>query len=143
LIRMRFNGFFPGREATMTRRKGKPVSFDAMVKFFMQQYGIPTKKDFDKLVERLDRMEKIIREAVSLGRPVRSSGFHSGGTGGEISASEIVLEVISRSDEPVGIPEIREKTGFGDKKLRNIIFRLYKNGSIARKHRGRYVGVDS
>ena len=122
----------------MTRRKGKPVSFDAMVKFFMQQYGIPTKKDFDKVVERLDRLEKVLRDAVSIGRHSRSSGLHSGGAGGEISASEIVLEVISKSNAPVGIPEIREKTGFGDKKLRNIIFRLYKNGSIARKHRGRY-----
>ena len=125
----------------MTRRKGKPVSFDAMVKFFMQQYGIPTKKDFDKLVERMDRLEKVIREAVSLGRHTRGSGVHGGGAGGEISASDIVLEVISKADEPVGIPEIRGKTGFGDKKLRNIIFRLHKNGSIARKHRGRYVAA--
>lgn len=138
-IQMQFDGFFSQQEATMTRRKGKPVSFDAMVKFFMQQYGISTKKDIDKLAERMDRLEKVIRGAVSLGRQARSSGLHSGGTGGEISASEIVLEVISKSDEPVGIPEIREKTGFGDKKLRNIIFRLHKNGSIARKQRGRYV----
>lgn len=123
----------------MTRRKGKPVSFDAMVKFFMQQYGISTKKDIDKLAERMDRLEKAIRGAVSLGRHARSSGLHSAGAGGEVSASEIVLEVISKSGEPVGIPEIREKTGFGDKKLRNIIFRLHKNGSIARKQRGRYV----
>ena len=48
----------------MTRRKGKSVSFDAMVKFFMHQYGIPTKKDFEKVLERLDRMEKTIRDAV-------------------------------------------------------------------------------
>ena len=123
----------------MTRRKGKPVSFDAMVKFFMQQYGIPTKKDFDKLVERMDRLEKVIQGAISLGRHSRNSGLHGGGTGGDISASEIVLAVISKSNEPVGIPEIRGKTGFGDKKLRNIIFRLHKNGSIARKQRGRYV----
>ena len=123
----------------MTRRKGKPVSFDAMVKFFMQQYGIPTKKDIDKLVERMDRLEKVIRKAVSIGRQARGAGLHGGGTGGEISASEIVLAVISKSDKPVGIPEIREKTGFGDKKLRNIIFRLHKNGSISRKQRGRYV----
>lgn len=123
----------------MTRRKGKAVSFDAMVKFFMQQYGISTKKDIDKLVERMDRLEKVIQKAVSLGKHNRNSGLHSGGTGGETSASEIVLGVISKSNEPVGIPEIREKTGFGDKKLRNIIFRLHKNGSIARKQRGRYV----
>jgi len=40
----------------MTRKKGKPVSFDAMVKFFMQSYNIPTKKDMNKLMDRLDRL---------------------------------------------------------------------------------------
>jgi hypothetical protein len=127
----------------MTRRKGKPVSFDAMVKFFMQQYGIPTKKDLDKLVDRMDRLEKVISNAVSLGnRYARNTGTGPGrgrAGGGEASASDIVLDIISKSSEPIGIPEIREKTGFGDKKLRNIIFRLHKNGAIARKQRGRYV----
>ncbi len=125
----------------MARRKGKMVSFDAMVKFFMQQYGIPTKKDLDKLVERMDRLEKVISSAMALGRDARNTGATAGRGrgGGEASASEIVLDIISKSGEPVGIPEIREKTGFGDKKLRNIIFRLYKNGDIARKQRGRYV----
>ncbi|MDJ0830052.1 MAG: hypothetical protein QNI92_09395, partial [Desulfobacterales bacterium] len=46
----------------MTRRKGKSVSFDAMVKFFMQQYNIPTRKDVDKMIVRLDRIERLIRE---------------------------------------------------------------------------------
>lgn len=124
----------------MTRRKGKTVSFDAMVKFFMQQYGIPTKKDLDKLVDRMDRLEKVISNAVALNsRYARNSGSVHKGRGGEVSASDIVLDIISKSKEPIGIPEIREKTGFGDKKLRNIIFRLYKNGTIARKQRGRYV----
>jgi len=123
----------------MTRRKGKTVSFDAMVKFFMQQYGIPTKKEFDKLIDRMDRLEKAINAAMSMNKNVRNIGPGRGRGGGEVSASEIVLDIISKSNKPVGIPEIREKTGFGDKKLRNIIFRLYKNGSIARKERGQYV----
>jgi predicted transcriptional regulator len=124
----------------MTRRKGKTVSFDAMVKFFMQQYGIPTKKDLDKLVDRMDRLEKVISNAVTVSsRYARNAGSGPKGRSGEASASDIVLDIISKSKEPIGIPEIREKTGFGDKKLRNIIFRLYKNGTIARKQRGRYV----
>jgi len=44
------------KEDSMTRKKGKPVSFDAMVKFFMQSYNIPTKKDMNKLMDRLDRL---------------------------------------------------------------------------------------
>jgi hypothetical protein len=123
----------------MTRRKGKTVSFDAMVKFFMQQYGIPTKKDLDKLIDRMDRLEKAINAAASMSRTSRTIGPGRGRGGGETSASEIVLDIMSKSSKPLGIPEIREKTGFGDKKLRNIIFRLYKNGNIVRKERGQYV----
>ena len=45
----------------MVRGKHKTVTFDAMVKFFIQQYDIPTKKDIEKLYTRLDRLEKLIR----------------------------------------------------------------------------------
>ena len=44
----------------MPRRKGRPISFDAMVKFFMQNYSIPTKKDVDQLMAKLDRLESLI-----------------------------------------------------------------------------------
>ena len=33
----------------MPKKRGKPVSFDAMIKFFMRQYNIPTKKDVTDL----------------------------------------------------------------------------------------------
>ena len=45
----------------MAKRKGKPVSFDAMVKFFMHHYDIPTKRDIEGLKDRLDRLEKLIK----------------------------------------------------------------------------------
>ena len=51
------------KEGHMARRKGKSISFDAMVKFFMQYYNIPTKKDIEKLIERMDRLEKVIKES--------------------------------------------------------------------------------
>ncbi len=125
----------------MNRRKGKPVSFDAMVKFFMQQYGIPTKKDLDRLVERMDNLEKTIREALSYGRSARSQKTLRKGDKADMTASDLVLAVISGAEAPVGIPDIKEKTGFGDKKIRNIIFRLHKTGAIVRKNRGRYQSV--
>ena len=57
----------------MARKKGKTVSFDAMVKFFMQYYNIPTKKDVEKLVERMDRLEKVIKESDLYGKGRRIS----------------------------------------------------------------------
>ena len=43
------------------RHKGKNVSFDTMVKFFMHTYNIPTKKDVDKLMNKLDQIEKLLK----------------------------------------------------------------------------------
>ena len=56
-----------------------------------------------------------------------------------MTASGIVLEVIERFKKGTGFTNIQNKTGFGDKKLRNIIFRLHKLGKITRKSRGIYM----
>ncbi len=123
----------------MARGKGKTTSFDAMVKFFMQKYNIPTKKDVERLMARLDRLENLIVRS--------SSGAYSGkgrGAGrkkSQLSAGDLVLDVIKRSHQGVGCPEIQAQTGFGEKKIRNIIFRLHKGGKIKRKSRGIYVAA--
>ncbi|BBO84651.1 hypothetical protein [Desulfosarcina ovata] len=118
----------------MTKRKGKTVSFDAMVKFFMHNYNIPTKRDFDRLNDRLDRLEKLIRTLPARGRrPTEKTNELS-----PASATEIVLELIKHSPNGIAITQIREQTGFDDKKLRNIIYRLNQMGKIIRVNRGSY-----
>ncbi len=121
----------------MTKRKGKPVSFDAMVKFFMHTYNIPTKRDIDRLVDRLDRIEKLIN---TLPARTRRSAVKNGDAP-PASATELVLDLIKRSDDGIAITQIREQTGFDDKKLRNIIFRLNKMGKITRVSRGFYTAA--
>ena len=44
-------------------------------------------------------------------------------------------------DDLNGFSDIQAKTGFGDKKIRNIIFRLNKIGKIKRKSRGIYIAA--
>ena len=118
----------------MPKRKGKPVSFDAMVKFFMHNYNIPTKRDIENLNQRLDRLEKLIKALPAQNRKTATKN-----SGDEVkSATETVLELISRSSNGIGIAEIRQGTGYDDKKLRNIIFRLNKMGKITRVNRGYY-----
>ena len=46
----------------MIKKKGKTVSFDAMVRFFIQYYDLPTKTDIEKLNERMDRLEILMQE---------------------------------------------------------------------------------
>ena len=126
----------------MPKRKGKTVSFDAMVKFFMHNYEIPTKKDVDKLNARLDRIEKLVRSIHAGNANIRLSGRSTGklsrGRSG-MTAFDQVLQVIQSYSQGTSIADIKLRTGFDDKKIRNIIFRLHKNGKIKRKSRGVYV----
>lgn len=123
----------------MSRRKGKAVSFDAMVKFFMQNYNIPTKKDVDRLMAKMDRLENLIKTTMA------SPGYQLKGQPGQrktaVAAADVVFDVIRRFPEGLGFADIQVKTGFGDKKIRNIIFRLNKIGKIKRKQRGTYVAA--
>ena len=119
----------------MPRRKGKSISFDAMVKFFMHNYEIPTKRDVEKLMARMDRLESLLVAAPPAGRS-KGSRRHAA-----VPAADAVLEVIKRSKQGLKFVDIRTKTGFVDKKIRNIIFRLHKLGKIKRHSRGVYIAI--
>jgi hypothetical protein len=121
----------------MPRKKGKPISFDAMVKFFMQTYNIPTKKDVDRMIAKLDRIEKMLRASSAAGPYAVKNRISRRKT--TLTAIDIVYDVIKRSRKGLGFSDIQAKTGFGDKKIRNIIFRLNKIGKIKRKSRGIYI----
>jgi hypothetical protein len=122
----------------MPRRKGKAISFDAMVKFFMQNYNIPTKRDIDKVMTRLDRLEALIKASATGPYTDRTKPARQRSS---LTAIDMVYDVIKRSRRGVGFAEIQAKTGFGDKKIRNILFRLNKVGKIKRQARGIYVAA--
>jgi len=56
-----------------------------------------------------------------------------------MTSSDMVLDVIKRFRKGVSFAQVQERTGFEEKKLRNIIFRLHKMGKIVRKSRGIYI----
>jgi hypothetical protein len=119
----------------MPRKKGKSISFDAMVKFFMHHYDIPTKRDVEKLIAKMDRLESLITAAPAAGR---AKGRRRRST---VPAADEVLSAIKRSKQGLKFVDIQAKTGFVDKKIRNIIFRLNKLGKIKRYSRGVYVAI--
>lgn len=126
----------------MVKKRGKTVSFDAMVKFFMRNYDIPTKKDVELLAARLDRIESLLLS--SSGLQVKSAkpktAMKKTASRQKIAtASDKVFDVVKRFKLGVGFADIQARTGYNDKKLRNIIFRLNKLGKIKRKSRGIYI----
>lgn len=126
--------------------KKKSVSFDAMVKFFMKHYNIPTRKDIERLMAKLERLEAMVKDTAvrakisgTGGRDIKGR-LQSGRPG--MTASDAVLEIIKETgDEGASFSEIQDKTGFGEKKIRNIVFRLNKLEKIKRKNRGIYTAV--
>jgi hypothetical protein len=124
----------------MAKKRGKSVSFDAMVKFFMNTYDIPTKRDLVMLINRLDRIERLVLNSTAA-KGKQGCSTKAGKKSGELSASGIVLEIIQRYGDGVGLAEIQLQSGFGEKKLRNILFRLHKEGKITRISRGIYTAA--
>ena len=122
----------------MPKRKGKTPSFDAMVKFFMRQYNIPTKKDVDRLMAKLDRLENLIEQAAI---NHDNTDVRAGRRKTAMTAIDIVFDAIRRSKQGIDFAAIQAKTGFEEKKIRNIIFRLNKTGKIKRKSRGIYIAA--
>ncbi len=59
----------------------------------------------------------------------------------QATATDKILKIIKRSKKGVDVPTLKKKTGFDDKKVRNIIFRASKEGRIKKSGRGIYVGA--
>ena len=55
--------------------------------------------------------------------------------------TEKVLEIINRSKKGVDTATLMKKTGFNQKKVRNMLNRTFKQGKITRVAKGIYVGV--
>ncbi|MEA1948853.1 MAG: hypothetical protein U9N83_16310, partial [Thermodesulfobacteriota bacterium] len=118
-------------------------SFDAMVKFFLQYYNIPTRKDIEKLMAKMDRLEMLINSSALTGKGgisgIQASKRKSSTGRSVMTSTDRALEVIKRFRKGVRFADIQARTGFEDKKLRNIIYRLHKIGKIVRKSRGLYI----
>jgi hypothetical protein len=59
----------------------------------------------------------------------------------QVTATDQILNIIKRSKKGVDVPSLKKKTGFDDKKVRNIVFRAAKEGRIKKSGRGIYVGA--
>jgi hypothetical protein len=125
----------------MAAKKSKPVSFNAVVKFALQHYQIPTKKDIDKLNAKLDQLEGLIQGSVLGARRAKAGQVLAAGGDAPLTASDRVLEIIAASPEGISFADIKTKTLYPDKKLRNIVFRLSKIKKIQRLERGVYAVI--
>jgi len=52
-----------------------------------------------------------------------------------------ILAVINRSKRGLDVATLQQKTGFGEKKIRNVIYKAFRQGIIIRAGRGIYLGA--
>lgn len=109
------------------------ANWEGFIKMLLQRLDMPTKEDINTLHNRLDTLEELIaqKQPFAKKRAVVKPGKRR-------SASNIVLEILANYPEGTDFKTIQAATGFDDKKLRNIIFRLDKIGQIKRVRRGIY-----
>ena len=99
----------------------------------LKAYGKPEKPPSVKKAKRKTVKAKTKRVAVKKAAPRKKAA--------KTTATEQILKIIKRSRKGVDVPTLKTKTGFEDKKVRNIIFRASKEGKIKKAGRGIYVGA--
>lgn len=121
----------------MPGKKIKVAGPDALAKSFIKYYNLATKKDVDFLNARMDRIEKhliaLVRDQNKLSQNMVECSRK------KLKSGDVVCDVIKKSNDGMRFSDIQLSTGFEDKKLRNLIFRLHKKGRIRRKSHGVYV----
>ena len=115
----------------------EPIEFsnnwENFIKTLLHSLDIPTKEDITKINKRIDKLEQLIYQNHPSGIQKNKSRIPR-----KKSASSIVLGIIGNHPDGTDFKTIKDATGFDDKKLRNIIFRLDKIGKIQRVNRGIY-----
>jgi ElaB/YqjD/DUF883 family membrane-anchored ribosome-binding protein len=100
----------------------------------LKAYGKPQKAKAAKKTKRKTVKAKTKRvAAVKKAAPKKKTA--------KVTATDQILKIIKRTRKGVDVPTLKAKTGFEDKKVRNIIFRASKEGKIKKVGRGIYIGA--
>ena len=105
-------------------------------------------KELAKLVEQTEKLAAALGKSKKpMAKPVVTKSKAKAVTkktrakGGKITDTDKVLAIINRSKKGVDTATLMKKTGFDQKKVRNMLHRTYKQGKITRVEKGKYVGV--
>jgi hypothetical protein len=101
----------------------------------LKAYGTPQKPKTAQKVKRKTVKAKTKRVVAAKKAASRKKAVKKN------TSTEQILKIIRRSRKGINVPALKAKTGFEDKKVRNIIFRASKEGKIKKVGRGIYVGA--
>jgi len=98
-------------------------------------------KQIEKLAAELGKVEKPKAKPVKTKTKAKSVTEKAPVKAAKKTDTDKVLAIINRSKKGVDTAALMKKTGFNQKKVRNILQRTYKQGKITRVEKGIYVGV--
>jgi predicted Rossmann fold nucleotide-binding protein DprA/Smf involved in DNA uptake len=98
-------------------------------------------KQIENLAAELGKAEKPAGISVKTTAKSKAVTKKAPAKGGKITDTDKVLAIINRSKKGVDTATLMKKTGFDQKKVRNMLNRTYKQGKITRVEKGIYVGV--
>lgn len=102
-------------------------------------------KKTEKIMKAVDKLEKAQaagkRKAKAKAKTTKMAPAKKAATkkAAALTATDRIINIINRAKKGVDAPTLIKKTGFGDKKIRNILTKAFKQGKIKRAGRGIYV----
>ncbi len=99
-------------------------------------------KQIEKLVAELGKTKKSAAKSVKPKTKAKAVITKKApAKGGKKTDTDKLLAIVNRFKKGVDTATLMKKTGFDQKKVRNILQRTYKQGKITRVEKGIYVGV--
>ena len=95
----------------------------------------------EKLAAELGKTKKPAAKSVQTTTMAKAVTKRAPARGGKITDTDKLLAIINRSKKGVDTATLMKKTGFNQKKVRNMLNRTYKQVKITRVEKGIYVGV--
>ena len=96
----------------------------------------------EKMMKRVSELEKAQAKAKPRKAAKKpAAGKAAAKKAAKATATDKVINIITKAKEGAGVAALAKQTGIEDKKIRNIIFRALKQDKIKRAGRGVYVGV--
>jgi len=96
-------------------------------------------KTLDSLLKAVEKDAKPTKKILAKKAPAKKAPAQK--KAAQPTATDAILKIIKASKKGVDAPTLVKKTGFNQKKVRNILFRTYKQGKIKRLDKGIYTGV--
>jgi sialic acid synthase SpsE len=98
-------------------------------------------KQIENLAVALGKTEKPKAKSVQTKTKAKALIIKAPVKSGKKTDTDEVLAIITRSKKGVDTATLMKKTGFDQKKVRNILHRTFKQGKITRVGKGIYVGM--